>query len=65
MNTKNQALTDKFLRSFTGYFTVHDMGKFFSEIGVKATKRDCMQYLEDCPWVFCLENGKYIIGMVN
>lgn len=60
MNTKNQTLTDKFLRSFTGYFTVHDMGKFFSEIGVKATKRDCMQYLEECPWVFCLENGKYI-----
>lgn len=60
MNFKTQAMTEHFLRTFLDRFTVRDMCRFFSKIGVKATARECTDYLEACPWVFPLENGTYI-----
>ncbi len=60
MNFKTQKLTDHFLRTFLDRFTVRDLYRFFSKIGVKASLRECTDYLESCPWVFPLENGTYI-----
>ena len=60
MNTKIQALIDKFLRSCCNRFTAHDMAKFFHSIGVSFNDRESAEYLENCPWVFALEDGMYM-----
>ncbi len=60
MDAAAKMFTDQFLRNFCGKFTARELSRFFSSIGVRASAKECEQFLENCPWVFELENGGFI-----
>ena len=60
MKQDSRKIVSRFLRTFEDKFTVRDLVKFFSMVGVKVSAQECHIYLDDNPFVFALEDGSYI-----
>ncbi len=60
MENTLQNAADKFLRNYADKFTVKDMIRFFGSMGLKISAQECLAVLEECPWVFALEEGTYV-----
>ncbi|MBR6193351.1 MAG: hypothetical protein IKQ66_04220 [Treponema sp.] len=60
MKDNVQNMVSRFLRTYADKFTLRDVVKFFSSLGVKISSHECQAYLESSPYVFALEDGFYI-----
>lgn len=60
MNVHAQAYVEKYLRTYQNVFTVRDMLKVFSSVGIRTSLRDVKDFLEHNCLVFSLENDTYI-----
>ncbi|MCR5763719.1 MAG: hypothetical protein K6G00_10105 [Treponema sp.] len=60
MNIQAQAYVEKYLRTYRDVFTVRDMLKVFSSVGIRTSLKDVRDFLEHNSLVFSLENDTYI-----
>ncbi|MCR5218267.1 hypothetical protein [Treponema sp.] len=60
MPEKKQELVNRFLRTFTHYFTLKDMTRIFLSLGIKAKEQEVREFLDSNPYVFSLEREMYI-----
>ena len=60
MASSAEKVTEKFLRTYCQLFTARDMGKYLSQMGIRASSRETEDFLETHPLVFPLEKDFYI-----
>lgn len=60
MQEKNEELVNRFLRTFTHYFSLKDMTRIFLSFGIKAKSQEVRHFLEASPYVFSLEKEMFI-----
>lgn len=60
MSEKKEELVNRFLRTFTHYFTLKDMVRIFISLGVRARPQEVREFLESSPYVFALEKDMFI-----
>ena len=60
MKSQAESYAEKFLRTYRHLFSVRDMIKVFASAGIRTSNREAAAYLESSPFVFCLQNNKYL-----